>query len=143
MVVLGSQKRLGQDGTLDAFGAQLFASQRLGFHAVGLATAAAAMEPPRFPWRTATVVVTLTNVGTFTVPWAARSNTSWLSLAPGTGSSSAGSQGQMTFTISPGNLAPGTYTGGYTFASLTRALEWPVVKLGVNVSGSVDLRCAN
>jgi hypothetical protein len=74
---------------------------------------------------TATVTVTMTNIGTLNIPWAARSNTSWLAVSSASGTSAAGAQGQLTLTISPGNLAPGTYHGGYTFVSLSRDLDWP------------------
>jgi hypothetical protein len=75
---------------------------------------------------TTTINVTLTNVGTLNIPWAAHRNTSWITaISPSTGSASASAPGQMTLTIVTGSLAVGTYHGGVTFASTSRDLAWP------------------
>src|SRR5205823_8977293 len=61
---------------------------------------------------TATATVNVDNLGTLNVGFVARSNTSWLSLSPITGTTSAVSPGQLSLTVTSGSLAVGTYHGG-------------------------------
>src|SRR5207249_2966270 len=71
-----------------------------------------------------TASLNINNVGTMTIRWAARSDSSWLSLSPATGSTSAGSPGQLTLSASPGSLPTGTYHGGLTYVSQSGDLLW-------------------
>jgi len=81
---------------------------------------------------TGTATVHIRNAGNLTAGWAARPNTSWLAMNPANGSTTAQTSGDLTLTITPGNLAPGTYHGGFTYLSNSRDLVW-------SDTGSVDL----
>jgi hypothetical protein len=81
---------------------------------------------------TGTATVHIKNAGNLTAGWAARSNTSWLAMTPASGTTSAQTSGDLTLAITPGNLAPGTYHGGFTYLSNGRDLLW-------FDTGSVDL----
>jgi len=81
---------------------------------------------------TGTATVHVRNAGNVTAGWMARPNTSWLDMTPASGTATAQTSGDLTLTITPGNLAPGIYHGGFTYLSNSRDLLW-------SDAGSVDL----
>jgi hypothetical protein len=72
----------------------------------------------------ATVPLRIRNVGSLTAAWAVRTNTSWFSMSPATGSATVTASGDLTLTVTPGNLPPGNYHGGFTYLSTSRDLVW-------------------
>jgi hypothetical protein len=73
---------------------------------------------------TGTAIVRVRNQGSLSAGWTARTNTSWLTMTPASGTATGTTAGELTLTIKPGNLAPGTYHGGFTYLSNSRNLLW-------------------
>jgi len=72
-----------------------------------------------------TVTLQMQNIGTTTTRWAVRSNSSWMTISPTSGTSSASAPGTITLTLSPGALAANqTYEGGFSLVSLDHDLVW-------------------
>ena len=77
----------------------------------------------------------ISNSGAGTLTWTASANSPWLNVSPTTGSAPA----NLTISVSPGSMAPATYTGTVQIAA-AGALDSPqtiVVTLVVSATGSI------
>ncbi len=83
---------------------------------------------------TATGTFEIRNASSIPITWTVRSNQSWITVSPTSGSSVSGSPATLTVNVSAAGLPPGSYPGSITATSTSRDLE---MSLPVNVTLNV------
>jgi len=104
--------------------------------AIGLSPSTLAFTAPPVP---APATVTVTNIGGGVLAWSATDDASWLSLAPASGSLTAGAAAPMTVTPDATGLAPGVYLATITVTAPGAAPATVAVSLTVSATPAIGL----
>ena len=70
--------------------------------------------------------VTLTNTGSRSITWSARTTLGWLTVSPATGSLAKGAHTTLKLTAQPNGVAPGSYSAGLVVDAATGQSAHPV-----------------
>jgi hypothetical protein len=113
--------------------------------AIGLSPASLTFNAPVGGPNPAFGVVTVTNAGGGTLAWSASVGAAWLSMAPASGSLTAGGSQGMNVSADVTGLAAGTYNGTVTItaAGASNSPQTVSVTLNVNATPMIGLSAAS